>query len=150
MSIRSLKNDEKFSASFTYDPATKVATVVWSCRRSEKDPRYAFTSQLDFSNVGEADMAELASPTAIIALQRRWRVLANSNLENATTVNPFAKVNVKSAIVDVERKGFGPAKPPVERARKELAKVTDTAQINALIMELQGRLKATGKARKAA
>lgn len=145
MTISIIKSNDTFSAKFSYVPATKAANVTFSCRRDEKSDRYALTSVIDFSGCSQAEIIELATRTVVIDLQRQWRVLAASNLANATRANPFSKVNVKAAIVDATRK----TATPIAKAKSAASKLTD-AEKRAMIAELEASLKPAVPAKVAA
>lgn len=130
--IKLLKSDETFSPSHVFDAVKNTDNVSFAVRATESAPRYALTSTLDFSACSKEEILELAARTVIIDLQRQWRVLANTKGSTATTVNPFAKVNVKTSIVDAGRKSA----TPVSKAVNALNKLSD-AEREAIIRELQ-------------
>lgn len=134
MTIRTIKDTDTFSSTFVYDPKTKHAAVSFSCRAKEGDPRHVLTCDIDYSTCSQAEIMELANRTVVIDLQRQWRVLAATKGSTARTVNPFAKVNVKTAVVDATRKSATPATKVmanlVKLSAKELADLE--AQIAAM------------------
>lgn len=129
--IKLLKSDETFSTGHVFDAAKKTDHVTFSVRATEKGPRYALTSTLDFSACSPEEILELAARTCVIDLQRQWRVIANTKGSTATTVNPFQRVNVKTAIVDNSRKTAS----PVSKAANAVNKLSE-AEKRALIAEL--------------
>lgn len=120
MTIRVLKSDETFSPSATV--SGKKVAVKWTVKKdkNEKSPRYVVETTLDFSGVSQDELTLLAVRPIVIELQRQWRELATAKGSTATTVNPFASVNVKSAIVDATRRTADPA----ARAKSLLAKLS--------------------------
>lgn len=133
--IKLLKTDETFSPSHVFDAAKKTDNASFAVRATESAPRYALTSLLDFSACTQEEILEMAARTCIIDLQRQWRVLANTKGSTATTANPFARVNVKTAIVDAGRKSA----TPVSKAANAVNKLSD-AEKKALIAELQAQM----------
>ena len=140
MTIRTLKDTDTFSTSFNYDATKKHATVEFSVRASEKEPRHAMKCDFDYSTLSQAELVELANRAVVIDLQRQWRVLAATKGSTARTVNPFAKVNVKAAIVDAARKSADPK----TKAFNALNKLSDSERA-ALLAELQAMQKAANK-----
>jgi alkyl hydroperoxide reductase subunit AhpC len=120
MSIRTIKDTETFSPTATYVPATKLMTATFSVRPSDKEPRHVLSCVIDYSKLSPTELVELAHRSVVIDLQRQWRVLASVKGNTARTVNPFARVDVKSAIVDAARKVATPA----ARASNALTKMS--------------------------
>lgn len=121
MTIRVLKSNESFSPQVKI--TGKKAQVQWSVKKdkSEKSPRFAIATELDFSAVSAEELMTLAIRPVVIELQRQWRELAATKGSTATTVNPFKTVNVKTAIVDATRK----TADPVARAKAAMSKLSD-------------------------
>jgi hypothetical protein len=117
MTIRTLKDSDTFSSSFDYNEKTKHALVEFSARAKDGEPRYAMKCDLDYSTLSHVELVELANRSVVIDLQRQWRVLAATK---GSTVNPFARVNVKSAVVDASRRVASPA----TRAASALTKMS--------------------------
>jgi len=139
MSIRKLAADAEFS------PVTKVTGKIVAITRTvktDKDAkfRYELTCSLDFGTCSAEEILELATRSAWIDIQRQWRELAGTKGSTATTVNPFAKVNVKTAIVDATRKS-GPRDPKVTAANA-LAKLSpaERAALIAQFAQMQPEL----------
>lgn len=118
MTIRLIKSDETFSTTCNVDTAKKTVTATYGVRKTDKSPRYALTSAFDFSGVSQAELLELAIRGVIIDTQRQWRVLANAANSTAERVNPFASVNVKTAIIDASRKTADPVTKAVNALNK--------------------------------
>lgn len=140
MTITKIAKDATFSGSTTVMPGGKNVTAKFSVRKSENSDRYELTSNLDFSTCSQSDILELATKTCIIDLQRQWRVQANSPNSKATIINPFQKVNVKSAIVDATRS----TGTPVQRAASALSKLS-TAERKAIMAALMAELEPAKK-----
>jgi hypothetical protein len=120
MTIRTLKDSDTFSSSFDYNEKTKHALVEFSARAKDGEPRHAMKCDLDYSTLSHVELVELANRSVVIDLQRQWRVLAATTGSTARTVNPFARVNVKSAVVDASRK----VASPVTRVAKGLTLIS--------------------------
>lgn len=120
MSIRTIKDTDTFSSTFDYDAKSKHATVEFSVRAKDGEPRHVLKCDIDYSGLSQVELVELAQRGVTIDLQRQWRVLAATKGSTARTANPFAKVNVKAAIVDASRK----VATPMSRAMSALAKMT--------------------------
>lgn len=128
MTIRELKKDETFSTTLTING--KIVNATWSVRKNEDGPRYAVTSKFDFGAVSTTELYELAMRSVIIDVQRQWRILANAKGSTATRVNPFATVNVKTAVIDAGRK----TADPKTRASNLLAKLSEAERKAVLAM----------------
>lgn len=121
MSIRKMTKDETFSGSVNVQPGNKIVVAKFSARKSDKGERFELLCKLDFTACSQIDILELATRTCVIDLQRQWRVAANAPNSKAMTVNPFATVNVKTAIVDTTRSSG----TPTQRAVSALNKLND-------------------------
>lgn len=128
MTIRKIATDETFSASTTVQPGGKIVNAKFSVRKTENDPRFELVCKLDFSACSATDILELATKTCVIDLQRQYRIRANTPNHNIT-VNPFAAVNVKSAIVDATRS----TGTPMQRASSSMLKLNRQEQIDVLV-----------------
>ena len=134
MTIKTIKDTETFSSTFEFDPKTKHAQVAFSVRAKEGDPRHVLTCDIDYSKCSQAEIMELAQRAVTIDLQRQWRVLAATKGSTAKTVNPFAKVDVKTAVIDATRK----AATPMSRAMSALSKMS-AAEKAELLKALQAK-----------
>lgn len=120
MSIRKLNKDEKLSNSTSIVNST--ATAVFKVRRSESsDEAFVLTCKLDFSTCSQDEILALATRTAIIDIQRQWRV-AHVTEKGDPKSNEFATVNVKSQVVDSQRK----TADPLAKAKSLLDKLSPT------------------------
>ena len=130
MSIRKMTATDKLAETKING---KKAVVNWSVKADgeKTTPRYMLTSTFDFSGCSDAEILSLALKSVVIEAQRQWRDLANTKGSTATTVNPFATVNVKSAIVDATRR----TADPVARATAMAKKLTPE-QIAAIAREM--------------
>lgn len=138
MSIRVIKSDETFSGSTVVQPGGKIVNAKFSARKSDKGDRYELNCKLDFSSCSPTDILELATRTCVIDLQRQWRVAANAPNSKATSTNPFAAVNVKTAIVDATRA----TGTPMQRAVSALGKLS-AAEREAILKSLTADTKKT-------
>lgn len=120
MTIRTIKDGDTFSASFDFNEKTGHAAATFSVRPSDKEPRHVLSCDIDYSKLSKSELVELANRSVVIDLQRQWRVLAATKGNTARTVNPFARVDVKTAIVDAARKSATPA----QRASNALTKMS--------------------------
>lgn len=93
------------------------------------------SSVLDFSECSREEILRLASKPVVIALQRRWNVLAGSDLAKATAPGMFAHVNVKKDVVDAARQSA----PPSAKAAKVVEKLTQAEKAE-LLAKLQAEL----------
>lgn len=103
MTITKISKDATFSPSTVVQPDNKHVHAKFSARKSDQGDRYELVCNLDFSACSQSDILELATKTCVIDLQRQWRVAATAPNSTATTRNPFAMVNVKTAIVEATR-----------------------------------------------
>lgn len=119
MTIRKIATDETFSASTVVQPGGKTVHAKFSVRKTENDPRFELLCKLDFSTCSQTDILELATKICVIDLQRQYRVRANSTGHDYNH-NPFALVNVKSAIVENTRS----TGTPMQRAVSSMTKLS--------------------------
>lgn len=136
MSIRKIATDETFSGSTVIQPGGKIVAAKFSVRKSETSDRYELNCKLDFSACSQTDLLELATRTCVIDLQRQWRVAANVPNSTAMKTNPFAAVNVKTAIVETTRS----TGTPMQRAVSAMNKLS-TAERSAMLKMLEADTK---------
>ena len=105
--IRKLAKDE--AASTKMEVRGKTVSAVFSARK-DKDAadRYSIETELNFGNCSNEEILELAARIVLIDLQRQWRAVAKGNMSAATKDGTFAKVDVKTEVVDAARKGADP------------------------------------------
>lgn len=130
MTIRTLKNDETFSSKFDYNEKTGHVLCAFTVRPSEKELRHVLECDVDYSKLSKPELIELAHRGVVIDLQRNWRTLAATKGNTVRTVNPFAKVDVKSAVVDASRK----VATPITRASSAISKMTAKERADMLAM----------------
>lgn len=132
--LRVIPNDETFSRSVVVDPTAKTVTVKYAVKTSkESSRRYEVTTKLDFASCNMEDILSLAADSAIITVQRNWRVVAaGKEAEKAYDPRIWAVVNVKTDILDVERRR-GPV-DPVLATRRNLEKMGLTPEAVEKIM----------------
>lgn len=131
MTITKISKDATFSPSTVVQPDNKHVHAKFSARKSDQGDRFELVCNLDFSDCSQSDILELATKTCVIDLQRQWRVAANVPNSTATTRNPFATVNVKTAIVESTRT----TGTPMQRAVSALGKLSP-AERAAILKEL--------------
>jgi len=137
--IRPLGKDEKPNASMTvqgsgWETARVEAHFEVGNTAAIKKPHQA-VSILDFSDCSREEILRLASKPVVIALQRRWNVLAGSDLAKATAPGMFAQVNVKRDVVDAARQSA----PPSAKADKLVDKMSADEK-RALLAKLEAEL----------
>lgn len=110
MSVRKLKTDEKAKTAVKVD-GKKVA-VTFGCGD------YLLGTTLDFTNVSHDDLMTLATKTVVIALQRQWHAVYESNQKEATKADAFSSIDVQKDVL---------------QATKGRGKKTDTAKAASIL-----------------
>ncbi|MFQ5433936.1 MAG: hypothetical protein ACE5FD_03585 [Anaerolineae bacterium] len=90
-------------------------------RRDRHSPRYAHTWTLDFNDVGDDELLDLASKTVVIAFQREWRELSTDNARMEYTPPSVRE------LLDRERKTT--VKDPLATIKKELDGLNNKAKM---------------------
>lgn len=122
--LKQIGRDETFSKSCTV--TGKVAAVNFSFKPADTAdaPRYAVTANIDFANVKEVELIELACRPVIIDIQRKMRVgYAAGGLKRAETLNDntWKHVSVRE-MLDAETTRT--AAPPVAIVKRNLDKLS--------------------------
>ena len=114
----------------------KVANATFYVKPSKTaTDQYKIPAALDFANCSQEEILRLAARTVVIDLQRKFRSDIQGDTESkkrAMDAATWAKVDVKSSIVDAARR----AADPVAKVRNSIAKLDDATR-RALLAELQ-------------
>lgn len=118
--LRKIGTDEKFSPTVR-DLEPGRVEARYAVRPDEKSTdRYEVVTVFDFRNASATEIQNLAIKHCVIATQRNFREMASDKTTLAAAMNAgqWARVNVKTDIVDAARKSAD----PVARARSAVAK----------------------------
>lgn len=122
-----LKKDEKVSQAKEVTPDGNSVVLDCTIQDASTGTTYAARGvRLDFSNCSQADILRLAAAKAIAAYQMRakvaWRKADGSTdraaLGRALAAENWKVIDVKSAIVDTERRAMTPVEREVARIQK--------------------------------
>jgi hypothetical protein len=130
--LRLIGGDETFSPAT--DCSENAAVCKYAVRPVENGPRFEINAKLDFTNCSREEIIAMAAKTAIIDLQRQFRVgYAGSKRDEAMNPATWAVVDVKKQIIDTTR--APKSADPVKTVRSALDKMTPEAR-KALLAEL--------------
>lgn len=132
MSIRLIKKDEVFSASYTSNGA-KVLGRYGVRQNDNAGDRYEISTVFDFTNVTNEELRELAAKSLVGDCGRRWRVLAASNAREATTTKDFDLLNVREHLDAPRTRNSAPV---MVKARRLIPEMTadNKAELLAILL----------------
>lgn len=135
--LRVIPDDETFSRTVVPAVDDKTVAVTYAVKVDAKSTRrYEVKTTLDFSQCSDEDLLRLAADSAIISVQRLWRVTARGkDAASAYDAAKWSRINVKTDIIDVER-SRGPV-DPVLAVRRNLEKMgLSAAQVEAMVSQI--------------
>jgi len=140
MSIRKTLKDEVFSPAYKAD-GDKV-TATFGCKFNMEGDRYALTSVIDFTDVTDAELLEMAATQAVAEIQRLWRLQYASDRATATTKNTNAVFSVRNWLDSPRKRTAAPALQKANKLLKELKPEEQSEVVSTAIGQMSAEQKA--------